>query len=451
MTGKPRKGSARRPSRRRAAKPDPFVGQVVDTEIHGVGGKGDGLSVTAEGNRLYVPFSAPGDRVRVRVEQKRGDGYSAQILAVLAPGPNRKIPICPYFGTCGGCALQHLNQGVLDEWKRQQVVEAFRRQGLSPMVDALVSPPLGTRRRVTFEVEYRDGKALMGFNARQSHKIVDIKNCPLLLSPLNHLIKPLRGLVPKIAEPNERGDIAINYVEGRTDIVLALHGELTLERLEALSDFAKTHNIARVSRLRGGETPELVVSRSPVEAKFAKIPVALPAGAFLQPSAEGEWALVERVIHALGDAHRVADLFAGCGTFSFPLATHASVKAVESSPSMIAALSAAAGRANLGGKLVTETRDLERQPLMGKELEPFDAVVFDPPRAGACDQAVALAASSVATVIAVSCNPTTLARDARLLIDGGYRLTKVTPIDQFPFAPHMEAVAVFSKLDEEVD
>jgi 23S rRNA (uracil1939-C5)-methyltransferase len=435
-------------ARRRPEKVDPLVGECFEVEITAVGGKGDGLAASGD-YRFYVPYAAPGDRARIRVEARKGDGYSARIEELLEPGPHRAHPPCPYYGECGGCALQHVDQSFISDWKRQQVVEAFRRQGLAPDVGDLLAPPVGTRRRATFEFENRHGKIAIGFNARQSHQIVSINSCPLLIPELNKIIAPLAALLPSIADTGERGDIVINYVEGRADIVFLLQGQLSLKRLEALSQFAQTHDIARLSRLRKGESPELLVNRRTVAARFGGVSVPLPPGTFLQPSAEGEALLVAEVIKGLSKClskkSRVADLFSGCGTFSFPLAEHALVKAVEAASSMTDCLSAAAGQASLGGRLTAETRDLDRRPLLGKELNAFDAVVFDPPRAGAREQAEALAASTVARVIAVSCNPTTLARDVRILIDGGYRLDGVTPIDQFPYAPHLEAIAFLSR------
>jgi 23S rRNA (uracil1939-C5)-methyltransferase len=375
----------------------------------------------------------PGDRVRVALEDARGDGLAGRVVELLAPGAARTSPVCRHFGACGGCAFQHVAPEAYARAKRALVVEALARAGLG---DAPVAPlrplPPGTRRRARFAV--RRGR--VGFQARASHDLVALEECAVLAPPIVALLPQLRRL---------RGNTgyAVTLAEAGLDLVVERAAAPDLAALEALAAFAETADLARLSwRAQGEVLP--VAQRRPVRVVIADVAVDLPPDAFLQATPEAEAALAALVLDGIGAATRVADLFAGIGTFTFALAGRARVHAVEAAPAALAALAGAARRAGLA-QVMAEARDLENRPLEPAELGGFDAVVFDPPRAGAKAQARALARSAVPRVIAVACNPATFARDAAALVAGGYRLERVAPVDQFVWSPHVELVARFAR------
>jgi 23S rRNA (uracil1939-C5)-methyltransferase len=421
-------------------------GAIVELEIEAMGDGGDGVA-TAGGKRYFVPYTVPGDRVRVRVAGRRGDAVAAEVIERLADGPQRVTPPCAHFGDCGGCALQHLDDDAYGGWKRQRVFTALARRGLGDVaVEAVARTPPGVRRRATFLAVRRKRGTAMGFRAPSSHRVVELTECPLLEPSLVALLEPLAGLFTALLDPGQRAEAELALVETGIDLVLAAPREPDLSRRERIAAFADEHDLAQVSWRHGDdEEPELMVRRRPPRAVFGGVTVDLPAGAFLQPSAAGEALLVAGVMAATAGATRIADLYAGCGAFTFALAGRASVHAVEGIAAMVAAINGAAGRAGLAGRVTAEARDLERLPLLADELDGFDAVVFDPPRGGARRQAEALAVSAVATVVAVSCHPGSFARDARILVDGGYAIERVAPVDQFLWSPHVELVAVFRR------
>jgi 23S rRNA (uracil1939-C5)-methyltransferase len=429
-------------SRRRGA------GEEVVLTIESVGARGDGIAHHA-GRPIYLPFTAPGDRVRAKLGAERGEGQAAELVEVLVPG-QRTQPACPHFGACGGCALQHLADVAYDESKESQVAAALARQGV---VAAEIAPlrriPPGTRRRARFAVSRpRAGGVapVVGFAARASHEIVDMRRCAVLHPAVVALVEPLRRAAPHLWLPGAAGSATVTLSDSGLDLLLDLAAAPDLAALEALADFAAAQDLARLAwRAPGMAEPVPAALRRTPRVVFAGVAVDCPYDAFLQASAEAEAMLVAAVLAGIGEARRVADLFAGLGTFTFALAERAAVHAVEGSKPAVAAMAAAAARAGLAGRVTSEARDLERRPLTVDELAGFDAIVFDPPRAGAKAQSAALAASSVLRLVAVSCNPASFARDARVLVDGGYRLTQVQPIDQFVWSAEIELVALFER------
>jgi 23S rRNA (uracil1939-C5)-methyltransferase len=422
--------------------------EEVTLVIDNVGARGDGIA-HHDGRAVYLPFTAPGDRVRARLGKSRGEGRAAELVELLAEG-ERATPPCPHFGSCGGCALQHLAPDAYARTKEQQVAAALRQHGL----DAAVMTPLrrlppGTRRRARFAIERpRSAKAapLIGFNARASHRVVDMRACAVLHPALFALVPRLRAIAPLLWPPGASGAASATLCDAGLDVLLDLAAAPDLAALEALADFAAAADVARLAwRAPGDEAATPAAVRRPPRVVLSGVPVDLPFDAFLQASVEAETALTADVLAGVGTAARVADLYAGIGTFTFALAERAAVHAVEGARPAAATLAAAASRAGLGGRVTSERRDLDARPLTAAELAGFDAVVFDPPRAGARAQSVALAAAQVPRVVAVSCNPASFARDARLLADGGYRLARVQPIDQFVWSPHVELVACFAR------
>ncbi len=412
----------------------------TEVRVDAVGARGDGIAITPDGP-LYIPFAAPGDRLRVLPGDRCGSGRAAAIVALLEPGPDRIAPRCRHFGLCGACALQHLAARACATVKRRIVAAALARRGLDGTeITSPVATPPGTRRRLRIAFSGA-GRRRLGFRERGSRRIVDIRECPVAHPTLTALFNPMRRLLADL--DTSGGEATLTATESGIDLLIAPTRACVLDRdaREMLAAFAAAHDLARISWAADEDTPEPVVERRPPFLHFGGVEVRLPPGAFVQPSAEGEAAIVAIAADAVRGARRIADLYAGCGSLSFPLARIAPVHAFEGDAAMTEALARAAG----GRRVTAERRDLARAPLAPDELAPFDAVVFDPPRAGARTQAAAIAASRVATVVAVSCNPATLARDLRLLVDGGYTMERVTPIDQFTWSAQIEAVAVLRR------
>jgi len=411
-----------------------------------VGARGDGIA-EHQGKPVYIPFAAPGDRVRVRLGKPRDEGRQAALMEVIEAGA-RQAPVCPHFGSCGGCALQHLAEDAYARMKEEQVRRALAHRGLdADKVEPLLRLPPGTRRRARLALlRPRKGAPLVGFHGRESSAIVDMRSCAVLHPGLVALVAPLRDLASRLLHPGESGFATLTALDSGVDLLLDLPAVPDMAGLENLAEFAAARDLARLAwRADPREPPTPAAERRPSRAVFAGVAVEVPPDSFLQASTEADRALTELVLGGAGAATRIADLYAGLGTFTFALAARASVHAVDGARPAIAALVAAAARAGLAQRVSAEVRDLERRPLLADELRRFDAVLFDPPRAGARAQAEALASSRVPRVVAVSCNPATLARDARALADGGYRLTRVAPVDQFVWSAHVELVAWFER------
>lgn len=416
---------------------------TLDVSVGSIGARGDGIAESPMGP-LYIPYAAAGDRLRVRVGGPRGDGRTARIETVLDPSPDRAEPVCRHFGTCGGCSLQHLSDAAVAALKRTLIATALLRKGLpEDTVGETVTAPPHARRRIGLAF-HRGGATVLGFNERASRQILNIRECPVMRPALMHLLSPLRGLCADLNALGRSADLHLTETASGIDllILLARPADPGLKGREILAKFADTHDLCRISWGTGTDI-EPIVQRREAVMRFAGAAVALPPGAFLQASEAGEAAIRDAAVAAIGKsgAARIADLYAGCGTLSFPLAEIAPVHAVEGDAILAAALTQAAK----GHPVTVERRDLQRAPLSPAALNDFDAVLFDPPRAGAKPTADALAVSRVPLVVAVSCNPATLARDLRILVDGGYRLAQVTPIDQFTWSAHVEAVAVLRR------
>jgi len=418
--------------------------KVVELTIESIGARGDGIG-RADGRPVYVPLTLPGDRLRVELERPRGDGYAARIVEVLVQGPGRVPAPCPHFGECGGCALQHLEDQRYAAWKEQQVRTALSRRGFAdPPLRPILRIGPGTRRRASLAAERAGRSVRLGFHARESHRVIDATGCLVLTPALSALLSPLRDALLPVLADGERIEVTATATDSGVDLLLAGRRPLSLAARESLAAFADGADLARVA-WRADRQPDPVAIRRPAQIAFADVAVDLPLGAFLQPTTAGEAVLVTAVTQALAECDQVADLYAGCGTFTFPLARGAPVHAVEGDGEAIGAVAAAARRAGLDPRVTTAQRDLAGDPLSADELARFHGVVFDPPRAGAKSQAEQLARSTVSKVVALSCDPATLARDARILVDGGYRLLEATPIDQFIWSPHVEIVALFTR------
>ncbi|MDR3518415.1 MAG: class I SAM-dependent RNA methyltransferase [Azospirillaceae bacterium] len=426
----------------------------IELVIDAIGARGDGQAQHA-GERYFVPFTVPGDRVRVRPMGRRGDGIAAVVETVLSPGPDRAAPPCPWFGRCGGCALQHLEDARYGDWKRDQVAIALARVGLAAVAVAPVTrTQAGTRRRATLAAVRGGDDVSLGFNERLSHRLVDLDRCPVLDPAIVGLLPALRAVLRQVLAPRRQVDITVTLLDTGLDLVLtgglADHvgsgdgGGPGLAAREALADFANAADLVRLSWRRGITAAiEPLAHRRPALVRFGEVLVSPPPGGFLQASRAGEAALAAAVGAATAGAGRIADLFAGCGSFSFRQAPGATVLAVEQDPAAVAAVNAAAPGA-AGPRVTAQCRDLDTTPLSTAELARFEAVILDPPRAGAAAQVAILAESAVPTIASVSCNPATFARDARILA-ASYELVSVQPVDQFVWSPHIELVGVFRR------
>lgn len=381
----------------------------------------------AQGRAVYVAYGLPGEEVEADIS-----GAHAQLREVLIPSPERIAPFCPHFGRCGGCQIQHWRMEAYRGWKRNLLVTALKNQDIEAEVDALIDAQGEGRRRATLHVRKREGVVVAGFNAARSHDIHPLDHCPILAPALAQALHIAR----RIGEIIGDCDVAFTAADNGLDVDIATKRKPT-------SELASLIHVETLARLSLNHEP--LVTRMPPEILIGKGRLRLPAGAFLQATKAGEETLAALVIENLGKAKKVADLFSGVGVFALRLAASSQVYAADSDRGAIEAL-AEAHRRTPGLKPVeAKTRDLFREPMMARELNGFDAVVFDPPRAGAEAQAKQLAKSPVKTVIAVSCDPASFARDARILIEGGYRLMRATPVDQFAFTAHVETVALFKR------
>jgi 23S rRNA (uracil1939-C5)-methyltransferase len=425
-----------RPNSSRKPRPaPPGVEAVLD--IVGIGARGDAIAQTENGP-VYVPFALPGERVRARVA-----GDRATDVAVQTASPERIAPACAHFGVCGGCQLQHWAEQPYLAWKQDQVRLALARRGLDVEVAPAIPAWSAGRRRAALHADRAGGALRFGFLERAGAEIADIAACPVLTPALAEALPRLRALAEAFAPA--RGRITLHCLASETGIDVAIAGagrpeDFDLKRLEAAAQAAEALDVARLSF--DGEP--FVTRRTPV-VTIGRAQVTPPPGAFLQATLDGERALARLALDAVQGAGRVADLFSGVGTFALRLCETAQVHAVESEAAMLAALQRAADGAGLGARVTTQARDLMRDPLMAAELEGFDAIVFDPPRAGARAQAEQIGASGVRRVAAVSCDPPTFARDVRILVDAGFRLTRVTPVDQFRWTPHVEVVGALER------
>jgi 23S rRNA (uracil1939-C5)-methyltransferase len=407
--------------------------------IDHVGHLGDGVALV-EGHSLFVPYTLGGETVDVTSAPGHHPDRR-QLLRIERASPERVEPLCQHFGICGGCAIQHWEVSHYRAWKHGLVTATLAQAKIACEVSPLLDAHGNGRRRVTLHARRGTHDVLkVGFAAAHSHDVVAIDRCPILDPGLGGALDAAWALTEPLIGIGKPLDIQITATLGGLDVDVRGSGPLPAAAIAALSRLAEKHRLARLTR-----HGELVLMRNAPVVAIGKAQVTLPPGAFLQATAAGEEALAALVLAHCGRAKQIADLFCGVGPFALRLAEKSRITAFDSDAGAIAALQKAAA-ATPGLKPVkAEARDLFRRPLVAEELREFDAVVFDPPRQGAQSQAERLAASQVPVVIAVSCNVATFARDARILIDGGYKIQGVTPIDQFRHTPHVELVARFTR------
>lgn len=432
--------------------------------IESLGARGDGIGRLPDGRRIFVPGVLPGETVYVVPGAAREDGVAGKLVSVTVASPLRADPPCAHYAVCGGCVLQHVQDTAYRDFKMDQVRKALHRAGVDApgMQGPFVSQP-GTRRRVTLAAYRGDGgRLVVGFNESRSNKIVDLAECPVMVPVLMAVLPRLRRALRDVLQPRQGMDIAMMESGGAVDMVLRPwvkrergkgrrknrdDNRLPLPLLETLGAFAEDADIARLSwQNEAGNDADItpIVWRRAFTVDFSGTAVTPPPGGFLQATLQGEAALVSAVMDAMvdkvpGKVH-VADLYAGCGTFTFALARAGyHVHAVEGFEPAVAALKQAAA----GQRVSTEMRDLARDPLGARELERFGAVVIDPPRIGAKEQVEMIARSQLGRVVYVSCNPVTFARDGAILQEAGFNLRSLSVVDQFLWSPHIELAGVF--------
>jgi 23S rRNA (uracil1939-C5)-methyltransferase len=410
-------------------------------KILAVGAEGDGIAKSAEG-AVFVPFTLPGEDVAIARVKNHGT-----VMSWTTTSPERVPPRCRHFGpegdggACGGCSLQHWADQPYQEYKRNLVIEALQTKGIEADIAPLVACAPGERRRVTMSVRLTDKGVLLGFMQAGSHQVVAIEECPIAQPAIVAKLAAIRRLASALGSGSEPFRVTVQMTSSGLDLSFTeLKAPDARKRQAAVDLCLKERGIARISL--GSEI--LVEPQKPI-VDFGGVPVVVPPGGFMQATVQAEIAMAELVAGHIGKSKRIVDLFAGIGTFALRLARKSAVHAVEFDAPALAALDHAARNAQGLKPVSVERRDLFRRPMQPLDLKTFDAAVFDPPRAGAETQCHELAKSKIGRIAAVSCNPATLARDLSILIAGGYRLKSVTPIDQFLWSSHVEAVALLER------
>ncbi len=409
--------------------------QRKQLQITRLGQRGEGVARDETGP-IYVPYALAGETVLAEVEGDRG-----QLVEILTPSPDRIAAFCPSYGICGGCAVQTLTPAAYSAWKRGLVASALKHAGVAAEVGDLTDAHGAGRRRATFHARFdKKGEAHVGFMKMRAHEVVTLDSCPILSPQMAGALPAARTIAATLHASRKPLDILVTATLTGLDIDIKGHGPLTPTLVDALIGLAEAHDLARLSN----HGLRVIERRAPI-LRMGKAEVSPPPGAFLQATEAGEIALAGAVMAHFVGARRVLDLFAGVGTFSLRLAEAAQIHAIDSDAAALAALLKAARERPDLRPVTVETRDLFRRPIVGTELAPYDAVVFDPPRAGAEAQARALASSALPLVAAVSCNPASFARDIALLTAGGYAIESITPFDQFRHSPHVEIVGILRR------
>ncbi len=436
-------------------------------KIEKLGASGDGIGYY-RGKKIFVSGTLPGEKIEIELDVETAHGYHSKIISRLNSSNERQDPECMHFDLCGGCVAQHYNGALYKEWKLNILRNALLSRGIKDVeIAPLISSPPASRRRTRLSLS-RSGRTnevriLLGFNQFRTSKVINIISCNILLPRLQNLLSPLRTLVKSLSPSLKY--ISITQADVGLELIFhGLHTSPNMQEREIIADFAHSYSIARIAvevyqiwerkkhltnknRITKSRTlPETIVQPSEVKAIFSNIAVPISCGAFLQPTKDGEEAIVRQLVQGLRISRdkplQIADLYSGIGSIGLNLAARAQKVTMYEYNKEMAHASALAG--NLAKvKTTTNVRNLSKQPLRKDELNKFDAVIFDPPRAGARSQATHLAQSKVERIAAVSCNPATFSRDARILINGGYKLLSITPIDQFKWSHHIELVGLF--------
>ncbi len=412
--------------------------------IEELGGRGDGI-VRENGKVIYVPYSAPGDVADIKLQGQKG-----RLRHLHQKSPHRIDPMCPHFTKCGGCSLQHVEAEFYKNWKQNLIKTALSNQGVA---DAIINPPevspIGSRRRTTLQAIGRGGgNIVLGYAEKGTHNLIDVASCPILVPEIMNFIGPLRDFLKNTLEAKQKMSVQITSGDNGLDVTFNGKGEAGLNMLMDLAKFAEDNDLARISWYdRSLKNPyfETLAERRKPFVTFEGNKVYFPAGAFLQATEAGQNALTRIMLEGIEGASRVVDLFSGCGTFSIAAARHAKVHAVENNEDMLTSLKTSANQMQGIKQVTTELRDLFLRPLLPHELNEYDVVIIDPPRAGAKHQMQEILDSDIQRLVMISCNPITFARDVQDLEGAGFTMGSVTPVDQFIFSPHLEIISVFHR------
>ncbi len=407
-----------------------------------MGGLGDGIA-TLDGKPLFIPKSCPGDVLDIRVAHATHESLRGDIVTVITPGPHRVPAPCAHFADCGGCVMQQYSTPSYREFKQRVFDLALKQSGCAPPKAEVLFLPAASRRRVEMQLHQGEKGVSFAFYALRSHRLVPIEHCLIIEPALQALLAPLSQALGNLPGAKHIRSAAITAADSGIDVMLECHalpGET-----EIFAAMAKTLNLARIAARLPGGAYHTLCERIPVEMTLGNYPVALPYGAFLQASREGQAILTQAIVDGSEGAANIVDLFCGIGTYSFPLSRTAKVHAVDNDEAMINGLKRNIKRHDLSKKLSAERRDLFRLPLTAKELSGFDAAIVNPPRPGAKSQAEHIGQSAITRVVMVSCNPASFARDSAILREAGFTMTKAIGLDQFVYSPHLEIAAVFSR------
>jgi 23S rRNA (uracil1939-C5)-methyltransferase len=427
----------RSPPPNATADPQASGAQSQELTVETVGAQGDGVALTG-GRKVFIPFTLPDDTISVLITGTKGE-----VIAIHSPSSDRIPPVCKHFGVCGGCSLQHWRAAAYADWKVGLVKAALAREGLAALIEPLKSYPLASRRRATSAVRRESGEIRLGFNAARSHDLVDLDECPILLPQIASALLQLRAALADALPNRSEAKLHITAAENGVDCNIEAP-RLTARGMARLSEKLQAAGIIRV--VWNGDV--IFLEAAPF-VLTGGVKVMLPQGAFLQAVEACETDMAAFVVQALAEAKApkgpVCDLFAGLGAFTFPCAKQKPVTAFEDNANAVAALNDAAKGASGVKPVRAVRRDLFRNPLGPVELNAYSAAIADPPREGAEAQSKALAASKIGTIVMLSCNPVTFARDAAILLAGGFTLSRVAVFDQFKFSPHVEIAAAFMR------
>jgi 23S rRNA (uracil1939-C5)-methyltransferase len=412
-------------------------------DIREIGVRGDGIAEDG-GRRYFVPFTLPGETIEAEPRDQRGGGIAAELVDVLKPSRQRETPPCAHFTVCGGCALQHWRHDAYAAWKADLIARALaQREVAAPRFEPLLTGMPAERRRVDLVLRRQGRRVLAGFHERASRRIVDVGTCVVARPALNALLEPLRTTLLAVLPDGAAADVIANETDSGLDVLIRPHRrlDLSLSARETLVALAERADLARLSWGDHAAPEPIVVRRTPM-LLLGDARVDPPPGAFLQATKRAELAMRSAVASWVDLDARLVDLFAGVGALS--LGRAGKLVLFENDQLAVTAVEAAARRL-AGGRVAVQRRDLFRNPLTPAELDAFEAVLLDPPRAGAAAQCAELAHAKVERVVYASCDPATFARDARMLQEGGYRLEKLLPIDQFLWSAHVELIALFAR------
>lgn len=420
------------------------MNQQLELTINSLGFMADGIG-DYNGQSIFVPYSLPSDKLKVSIESVAKDGYRAKIVEITEPSKDRQEAACSHFGKCGGCSLQHLKPEIYNNFKRSALTNITENFGLSDkLVSEVIEVGEHSRRRVEFKVAVDKGNVQIGFFAPKSYDVIDIKECIVTEKSIVAILPALRALIAGLKKPGNIKAINITALDDGLDVVICGKKKIETDS-SAISRFAQANNVVRLG-LQSDEAIQTIYEAKPAYVKFNGIDVVLPNGAFLQATTNGQDAIIDIIISNIGSANNVADLYCGCGTYSFAIKDKVNrIAGYEGSEDMVLAMHNAINRNNLQGRISANVRDLAINPLDKNELDNFDTVIINPPRTGASAQTRKIAKSDIKKVIMVSCKPATFKIDAKYLLDAGYKITSINPIDQFCYSNHLELVAVFEK------